>query len=280
MTMRTSTSTWTQLTNCSSAWRTTVPSAGVIEYRGKRGVTFRIKYRDADGKQVMETVGAEQDGMTRKQAAAVRRQRLVAVEQKEYRKPSPVTFRQYAETWFEESQGRRGWKPATVDAYRNGLDRLEEVFGSVRLAKLRPRDVAAYVRHAMTEKRAKTGKPLSGKTVNLDLTVLRLVLSSAKREQLIGENPCEGMERPKTKRRRWRILEPDEVARVAKAFTDERARAVFLVLMLTAVRNFEVRALKWRDADLVDAVLRVRDSKTETGERLIALSPAAVEALA
>lgn len=50
--------------------------------------------------------------------------------------------------------------------------------------------------------------------------------------------------------------------------------------MLTAVRNFEVRALKWRDADLVDAVLRVRDSKTETGERLIALSPAAVEALA
>src|SRR5205814_8002137 len=118
------------------------------------------------------------------------------------------------------------------------------------------------------------------KTINLDLTVLHLILASAKRETKIPANPCDGMERPKTKRRRWRILEPAEVARVAAAFTDERARTVFLVLMLTAVRNFEVRALKWMDVDLVDDVLRVRDSKTETGERLIALSPTLVDVLA
>jgi hypothetical protein len=36
--------------------------AAVVEYRGKRGRVWRIKYRDASGRQVMETVGRESDG--------------------------------------------------------------------------------------------------------------------------------------------------------------------------------------------------------------------------
>jgi integrase len=255
--------------------------AGVIEYRGKRGKVFRVKYRDGSGKQVMETVGAERDGFTRKQAEAELRERLVRVERKDYRRPAPTTFAAYAETWFEGSQGRRGWKPRTVRAYRNALDRLLEPgrFDRITLGSIRPRDVAEYVRHAMSEKRQKTGKPLNAKTVNLDLTVLNLICTSAKREGLIDSNPCESMERPKMHRRRWRILEPVEVGEVARAFGDERARTVFLVLMLTALRNSELRALRWRDVDLVDCVLRVRDSKSEDGVRSIALTPTLAEAL-
>jgi integrase len=113
----------------------------------------------------------------------------------------------------------------------------------------------------------------------VDLTVLRMALAAAKRARLIPENPCDEVQRPKTKRRRWRILEPVEVSRVSKAFTDERARTIFLVLMLTAVRNGELRALRWADVDLVDGVLRVRDSKTESGIRSIALTATLAEAL-
>ena len=40
--------------------------AAVIRYDGKRGVSWRIKFTDADGRQVMETVGRERDGFTRK----------------------------------------------------------------------------------------------------------------------------------------------------------------------------------------------------------------------
>ena len=32
--------------------------SAVIPYHGARGTTWRIKFADADGKQVMETVGA------------------------------------------------------------------------------------------------------------------------------------------------------------------------------------------------------------------------------
>jgi hypothetical protein len=83
-----------------------MPSGSVIEYRGKRGTVWRIKYADADGKQVMETVGAKRDGWTEKKARAELRERLVRVERRGYRRPRRLTFAEYTKTWQEE--GRRG----------------------------------------------------------------------------------------------------------------------------------------------------------------------------
>src|SRR3954451_23869456 len=90
---------------------------GVVRYSGKRGVVFRIKYRDADGKQVMETLGSERDGWTQRKAEAELRERRVRVERKCYRKPAALTFATYADTWFAEQQRRRRWKPATIRSY-------------------------------------------------------------------------------------------------------------------------------------------------------------------
>jgi integrase len=70
-----------------------------------------------------------------------------------------------------------------------------------------------------------------------------------------------------------------EVSRVTKAFTDEQARTVFLTLVLTGVRRSELQALRWRDVDLVENVLRVRDSKSEDGIRSIAVSKMLAESL-
>jgi integrase len=55
---------------------------------------------------------------------------------------------------------------------------------------------------------------------------------------------------------------------------------VFLTLMLTAVRNHEIRNLGWAEVDLVECVLRVSDSKSEDGIRSIAMTSALVDALA
>ncbi|HEY8776559.1 MAG TPA: site-specific integrase [Gaiellaceae bacterium] len=252
--------------------------AAVIEYRGKRGTTWRIKYADADGKQAMETIGAERDGVTRKQAEAELRERLVRVERKAYRRPKALTFAEYRATWFEEGKRRRGWKPRTVLTFRTTLDHLEAFFGPQPLGAIRPRDVAAYTRDALESKR-NSGKPFAPKTVQLHLNVLHDVFKTALREELVDSNPVAGAERPKVPARRWRILEPAEIGRVLKAFTDEQARAIFLTVVLTGLRRFELKALRWRDVALVEGVLRVRVSKSEEGERLIALSPTLVDAL-
>lgn len=54
---------------------------------------------------------------------------------------------------------------------------------------------------------------------------------------------------------------------------------MFLTLVLTGLRRSELQALRWRDVELADCVLRVRDSKTEEGVRSIALPPMLAEEL-
>jgi integrase len=245
--------------------------AAVIPYRGKRGVVWRVKYADADGKQVMETVGAERDGVTRKQAEAELRERLVRVERKGYRRPGPLTFGEYAETWFSEGEKRRGWKPRTVDQYRTVRARLVEHFGAMPLAAIRPRHVAEFV-SAMNGERGAA-------SISRDVSVLHAIFGTAKREELVETNPAENAERPKLPRRSWRILEPHEVPRVSKAFSDDRARRVFLTLALTGLRRFELVGLRWRHVNLVEGTLRVEESKSEEGERLIALPRTLVDEL-
>ena len=245
--------------------------AAVLPYRGKRGVVWRIKYADAAGKQVMETVGAERDGFTRKDAEGELRERLVRVH-RGYRRPPRRTLAAYTAIWLAEGQRKRAWKPRTVTAYRRSIERLlAGNLGGMALGTVRPRHVAEHVAASLD--------CYAAKTVTLDLNVLHDVFKVAVREELVESNPVSNVERPKVRARRWRLLEPAEVRRVLKAFTDERARTVFLTLYLTGIRRFELRALRWADVDLVESVLRVRDSKSDEGIRSIALSPTLAEAL-
>ena len=246
-------------------------SGTVIRYDGKRGTVWRIKYADATGRQVMETVGAERDGVTWKHANEALQDRLSDVRRKSYRRPKPTTFRQYAQTWFAEGEKRRRWKPTTVAQYRSVHARLVETFGPMPLAAIRPRHVAEYV--------AGQSADLGASTVSRDLALLHAIFKTAFREELVDRNPAEAAERPKLPPFRPQILEPVEVAAVARAFGDDQARAVFLTLVLTGLRRSELQALRWRDVDLIESVLRVRDSKSEDGIRSIALSPALAEEL-
>jgi integrase len=231
--------------------------AAVIKYVGSRGVVWRVKFVDADGKQVQETLGPESQGWTRKKAEA---------ERKSYRHPGPLTFRDYGTTWFAEGPARRGWKPSTVVQYRSTKRRLLEHFGPMPLAAIRPRHVAEYIADT-------SAHGLGAATVGPDVSVLQAIFTTARREELVDANPAERAERPRLPRRSWRILEPAEVGRVAKAFEDEQARAIFLTLILTGIRRSEIRRLRWRDVDLLAAVLRIRESKSEEGVRSIALAP-------
>jgi integrase len=124
------------------------------------------------------------------------------------------------------------------------------------LDSIRPRDVAGYTRAALSGDVLQwpdgSPRPASAKTVQLHLNVLHDPFKSARAEELVESNPVEGAERPKIGPRRWRILEPVEIRSVASKFGDEQARSIFLTLVLTGLRRFELQALRWRDVESAD----------------------------
>jgi integrase len=238
----------------------------VIEYKQKDGdVVYRVQYRDAASRQVKETIGRKSEGWTKRKVQAELAERIARVAKKGYRRPDPVLFSTYADTWFEQSQVSRGWDAATVKKYRYEIERLKGRFRRMRLSELR--------RSQINEYGAELLKTYSARSVNLTLSVLGMILAAATEEELIDSNPAERIRRPRIAAYKPRALRPEELRRVEAELKDEQVKLAFRTFALLGLRWSELTALRWRDIDFLNSRLRVEDSKTPTGERSVAIPP-------
>ena len=121
--------------------------AAVIRYQGKRGAVWRIKYRDAAGKQVQETLGPE-PRWTRAQGQRELGKRLAAVDAG-FRKPDRVTFADFADRFVRDYLPGRNLKPTTDRELRLHASAATSFpfFGDRNLAELEasPELIDAYV---------------------------------------------------------------------------------------------------------------------------------------
>src|SRR5436309_685838 len=126
-------------------------SGTIIEYPGKRGKTFRIKFVDASGKRVSETLGSEKDGWTRKKAEQALNERLTDVRREGYRRPERITFETLAEEWIDNYPETKGLKRSTTKGYKIIVERLVAAFGRLQLHELD----AARIEKTVAEWRSK-----------------------------------------------------------------------------------------------------------------------------
>jgi integrase len=187
-------------------------------------------------------------------------------------KPKPLTFADASKAWFAEQEQEKGWRPATAKQYRSIVARLDDAFGRMQLAELRPSDVTAY------KSRMLTGG-YSGASVSRDMSILHSLLAWAVVSERVDRNVATGVPHPKRTQRKGDALTPQEVQALAKAFSDDQDRLVLLTLVLTGIRKTEMQSLRWGDVDLIENRLRVADSKTETGSRSISVPPTLAELL-
>jgi integrase len=203
---------------------------------------------------------------------------LVRVERRAYRKPAALTFGEYAASWFDGGPAKRGWKPNTIREYKGVRRRLVERFGVTPINLIRPRAVAAMVDDLVASGYAPA-------TINRELAVLSAIFESALKAELVEANPARRAERPRVVPTRWRLLTPAEVGRVNQAFREvaeaaaeaervliEQYRIAFLFVIETGVRRHELIDLQWASVSLVGNTVRINKSKSEAGERTIALS--------
>jgi integrase len=269
--------------------------SAVIRYDGKRGTVWRVKYRDASGRQVQETLGSAQDGWSGRKAEAELRARLTDVRRDKYTKPLAVIFGSFAGEWLEGYIERKSLKFSTSNGYRQILkNHLLPEFGSTRLEDIDVEAIEGFINKKLKQK----PKPLTAGTINRCLNLLSLILQKgALPRKLIRENPLPNVERPAQPKNNWRILTPVEVQSVEKAFNelleaaeDEResddlvvARRLFLFHIETGCRRGEAAGLRWRSTFLANPtgpVIKIQETwtrhrvdvpKSEAGHRTISL---------
>ena len=265
--------------------------SAIVKYTGKRGTTWRIKFRDASGKQMMETLGKASEGWTKRKAEAALRARLTDVERDAYRRPEPSTFATFATSWLNTYPDAKGLKRSTRRSYMGIVEKhLMPEFGRLKLVDVDVERIDSFL-----AKKRRAG--LAPATLNRALNVLSLILGAAVKRGLVRVNVVSLVDRPKEQRRRWRILTPAETVAVERAFDalvaeadndrdrDDRevARLQFLTHMATGIRAGEALGLHWRNVRLADPegpALRIDETwvrsgsdtpKSRAGHRTLAL---------
>ena len=92
----------------------------VWRYPGKRGVVWRIRYRDASGRRVLETLGPEPEWNARRAKAELKR-RQVDVERAGYTRPDVVRLADFAAEWLSDYLPARRLKATTVASYEGAI---------------------------------------------------------------------------------------------------------------------------------------------------------------
>lgn len=190
---------------------------------------------------------------------------------------------------------RRNRRPRTVEDYRTTLERYAiPHLGTVKLDKLTPADIAAWIKELLTT------TELANRTIRQAHEILRNALEHARRTRRIATNPAKDDEvmvmlPPKQEAGESLKERTTVTAGQLKAFLEAADSnpmgAYWLLLLLGGLRPSEALALKWSDltgdsvrivrslADAPNVPFRFEPVKTKRSRRTVVLPKVAIDAL-
>jgi integrase len=185
-------------------------------------------------------------------------------------------------------RGGGTYRPGVVRAYRRALTlRVYPELGGRRLDGVTQPDLLELVERLQA-------RGLSPSSVRNTIDPLRVVYRRATARGIVTANPAVGLELPSGEKRRDRVADPAEAARLVAALARLDDRALWSVAFYCGLRAGELRALRWHHVDLTRATVTVRenlpvdaqgedetsDPKTAAGARTVPIVPPAHDALA
>ncbi len=195
---------------------------------------------------------------------------------------SAITFSEWTEQWQSSTAVRR---PKTTVWYASAIRlHLLPAFGARPLGSLTPLDVQTFVDRLAAR--------FAPETTRGYYAVLRLILNAALNADLIARTPCRGIKLPSGSPKLRRIVEPEEVRRLADTIGPDY-RAMILVAAELGLRWDECAGLQVRDLDVLRRTVTVRltvgevrgtfvmsEPKTRAGRRTLAASEPLIAELA
>lgn len=244
---------------------------GHITKRGKNSYTIVLSLGNdpVTGKRLQhwESVkGTKKDAETRLSEL------LTQLDKGGFAKPGKITLGEYLDSWL------RGIWPSlassTAQTYKFFVDRhIKPSLGQIPLTQLRPE----HLQHLYSDKL--TGG-LGQRSVRYIHITLHKALKNAVKLGMIARNPADAVTPPRVQRHDIQTWDEDEIHTFLEAAKGSAYYALFYTALYTGMRRGELLALRWSDIDFAMGQIHVRQSKTESGRRTIALPASAFLVLA
>lgn len=215
-----------------------------------------------------------------------RQDSLVALRQGKPVVTTTKTVREAGDDWLRRARagevrtrGGRTYKPSAVRAYEQALRlRVYPVLGERRLGDVRRGELQRFVEQLKAQK----DPPLAESTIEGSVLPLRAIYRDALRLEEVDANPTTGLEIPRKKAGRDRIVTPAQAEALLSALV-QPDRALWATALYAGLRRGELLALEWEDVDLKRRLIHVRRSwdpkekrdvgpKTDEGERKVPMA--------
>jgi integrase len=223
--------------------------SSVTKILGVRGTRYRVRFRTPKGASRSKTFDRKAD--------AERFAATTDVDKSIGRFADPklgrVSFREFAESWFEVKRASVG--PGTLQNLRARLDRhILPRLGGTRMADVRPHEVRAWVAELSSS------KGLAPATVKATFGVLRQIMATAEIDGVVARTPCVGITLPRdVGRQPMTFLTATQVQALAAA-VDDRYRVLILTAAYTGLRAGELGALRLEHVNVLHRRLHVIES--------------------
>jgi integrase len=148
------------------------------------------------------------------------------------------TLTEYSETYLLLCSGMKG---NTLAMKQRAMNALVKSLGDYRLDK-----ITSFIIEKYRINRKTSG--IKDSSINIDVSVLSHVLTTAIKAGILDKNPCRSLKRLKITQTKDRILSGDEIALLLGRLQGKDRLMVFIGL-LTGLRLGGVLGLSWQDID-------------------------------
>lgn len=147
-------------------------------------------------------------------------------------------------------------KPVTFESYARLIRcHIAPALGHKKLSKLKPGDLQGFYQSKLDGDERSPG--LSPTTVRYLHAVLHRALYQAVRWELIPRNVADATDPPQPARDEIRPLDREQARALLETARGDRLEAVYELALTTGLRIGELLALRWKDLNLEDRIMRV-----------------------
>ncbi|MEI5993910.1 tyrosine-type recombinase/integrase [Candidatus Enterococcus mansonii] len=133
-------------------------------------------------------------------------------------------------------------KGSTYASYKNKMDvHVLPKIGTIKLQKLQRTDIDFLLKQM--------NQTLKASSIRSIISVFKNCMSKAVSLNLLRENPCVGLELPKTKRKTVQALSINDQAKLVKEISTSQKFFSIMLALQTGLRIGEICGLKWEDID-------------------------------